>query len=140
MDLIVKKFANLNLKDHQIYHLGDFKINLFQSGIYILIGKGSTTSVHTLINRNEKFCQTYSLKKLITRPTRLTYNTSSLIDHILTNSIEKIFQSGIIDSGISDHQVIFCIKKVKGVKFNKHKNVMNFFLTYIHCTLILLIP
>ena len=94
-----------------MYHLGDFKINLFQSGNYILIGKGSTTSVHTFINRHEKFCHTYSLKKLITCPTRLTYNTSSLIDHILTNSTEKIFQSGIIDSGLSDHQVIFCIKK-----------------------------
>ena len=29
-------------------------------------------------------------------------NTSTLIDHIFTNSAEKIFQSGIIDTGISD--------------------------------------
>ena len=44
------------------------------------------------------------------------------IDHI-TNSSEKIFQSGIIDCGMSDHQLIFCTRKVKRAKFNKHNNV-----------------
>ena len=50
-------------------------------------------------------------------------NGSSLIDHILTNSTEKIFQSSIIDCGISNHQLIFCKRKVKQAKFNKHNNV-----------------
>ena len=34
---------------------------------------------------------------------KLTCNTYSLIDHILTSSSEKIFQSGIINYGMSDH-------------------------------------
>ena len=33
--------------------------------------------------------------------------TFTLIHDILTNSTEKTFQSGIIDCGISDHQLIF---------------------------------
>ena len=57
-------------------------------------------------------------------PTRVTCNTSTLIEHILKNSSEKTFQSGIIDPGISDHQLIFCIRKVKRVKFHKHNNVL----------------
>ena len=39
MDLMVEKFSNLNLKDNEIYLLGDFNINPFQSGNYILNGK-----------------------------------------------------------------------------------------------------
>ena len=116
MDLMVEKFSNLNLKDNEIYLLGDFNINLFQNGKCILNGKGSTTfqgSVHTMINRYREFCQIHSLKQLITCPTGVACNTSTLIDHILTNSTKMIFQSGVIDSGISDHQLNFCTRKVK---------------------------
>ena len=41
---MVEKFSNLNLKDIEIYFLGDFNIILFQNGKYILNGKRSTTS------------------------------------------------------------------------------------------------
>ena len=49
MDLMVDKCSNLNLKDNGIYLLGDFNINLFQNGKYILNGKRSTTSQHQSI-------------------------------------------------------------------------------------------
>ena len=117
MELIVKSFSLLNLKDNEIYLLGDFNINLLQNENYIYQG-----TVHTSTNKYQEFCQIFSLKQLITCPTRVTCNTS-LIDHILTNSSEKIFQSGIIDCGMSDHQLIFCTRKVKWAKFNKHNNV-----------------
>ena len=71
-DLMVKIFSNLNLKDNEIYLLGDFN-NLFQNSKYILNGKRSTTSqgsVHTMINRYREFCQIHSLQQLITCPTR----------------------------------------------------------------------
>ena len=113
MDIMVRKVSNLNLNGNEMYHLGDFNINLFQNGKYILNRKISTASqrsVHTIINRYEEFCQIHSLKQLVTCPTCVTCNTSTRIDHILTNSTEKIFQSGIIDSGISDHRLIFCTR------------------------------
>ena len=123
---MVERFSNLNLKDNEIYLLSDFNINLFQNVKYMLNGKRNTTSqesVHTMINRYKEICQIHSLNQLISCPTSVTCNTSTLIDHILTSSTEKIFQSGIIDSGISDHQLIFCIRKVKRVKFHNHNNV-----------------
>ena len=40
---------------------------------------------------------------LITKATRITYHTSTLIDHIYTNTPGKV-----IKSGISDHLPIFC--------------------------------
>ena len=79
--------------------------------------------VHTSINKYQEFCQIFSLKQLITCPTRVPWSTSSLIDHILTNSAEKIFQSVITDCGMSDHQLIFHTRKVKRTKSNKHNNV-----------------
>ena len=106
---------------NEIYLLGDFNIVL-QNGNYILNRKGGAACqgwVHTLINKYQEFCQLFSLKQLITWPSHVTCNTSFLIDHIPTNSAEKIFQSGIIYCGMSDHQLIFCTKKVKQAKFNK---------------------
>ena len=126
MELIVKSFSLLNLKVNEIYLLGDFNINLLQNWNYILNRKGLPTCqgpVHTLINKYQEFRQIFFLKKLITCPTRVACNTSSLIDHILKNSAEKIFQCVIIDCGMSDHQLICCKRKVKRTKFNKHNNV-----------------
>ena len=74
MELIVKSFSLLNLKDDEIHLLGDFNINLLQSGNYILNRKGLATyevPVHTLINKYQEFCQMFSLKQLITCPTRV---------------------------------------------------------------------
>ena len=126
MELIVKSASVLNLNNNELYLLGDFEINLLQNGNYILNKKelpACQGSVHTLINKYQELCQIFSLKKLIICPTRVTYNTSSLIDHILTNSVEKIFRSGIFGCGMLDHQLIFCTKKLKRTKFDKHNNV-----------------
>ena len=75
------------------------------------------------MNKYQEFCQIFSLKQLITCPTCEKCSTSSLIDHILTDSTEKIFQSSIIYCGMSDQQLIFCTRKVKRTKFNNHNNV-----------------
>ena len=40
------------------------------------------------------------------------------MDHILTNSTEKVSQSGVLDIGLSDHQIIFCTRKTKKHKTN----------------------
>ena len=92
MELISKSFSLLNLEDNEIYLLGDFNINLLQKGKYILNRKGMAACkgpVHALINKYQKFFQMFSLKQLITCLTRVTSNTSSLIDHIFTNSANK---------------------------------------------------
>ena len=126
IELFVKSFSLLNLKDNSFYLLGDFNINLLQNGNYILNRKGMAACqapVHILICKYQEFCQIFSLKQLITCLTRVTCNDSSLIDHILTNFTKKIFQFGIIDCGMLEHQLSFCIRKVKRVKFNKHNNV-----------------
>ena len=76
-----------------------------------------------LINKYKDFCQTFSLTEIIKEPTRITCSTSSLLDHILTNSLEKISQKGTIDVGLSDHQLIYCTRKVLRTKFNMHNQI-----------------
>ena len=48
--------------------------------------------------------------------------TSSLIDHIVTNTPEKISDSGVIHTGISDHSLIFAIRKMSIIK--KQENII----------------
>ena len=56
-------------------------------------------------------------------PTRVTCETSTLIDHILINSDEKISQYGVIDIGISDHQMIYCTRKLVRNKTGESKYI-----------------
>ena len=70
-----------------------------------------------------EFCKTFGLKQLIKSPTRVTPNTSTLINHVLTNANQKITQCGLIDIGLSDHQMIFCTKKIKKEKVGGHKQI-----------------
>ena len=62
-------------------------------------------------------------KQLITSPTRITDNSSSLLDHVLTNSPDRISQTGVVDTGLSDHQLIYCTRKVNRTKLNTHKYI-----------------
>ena len=76
-----------------------------------------------LTRSNLEFCFTHSLEQIITRPTRVTDQAATLIDHILTNSPDIITQSGIIDLGLSDHDLIYCTRKAPLPKSLKHKEI-----------------
>ena len=58
----------------------------------------------------------YQLSQLIDEATRITMTTSSLIDHIVTNTPEKISDSGVIHTGISDHSLVFTIRNISVVR------------------------
>ena len=45
----------------------------------------------------------------MTKQTRLTYHTATLIDHICTNSFNQQVISGIATIDISNHLPIFCV-------------------------------
>ena len=57
------------------------------------------------------------------RPTHITSTTSSLLDHALTNAGWKISQKGVIDVGLSDHQLIYCPRKILRNKANMHNQI-----------------
>ena len=76
-----------------------------------------------LVNKYKEFCQTFSLTEIIKEPTRITCSTSTLLDHILTNSSEKVSQKDMIDEAISDHQLIYCTRKIKRIKHHMHNQI-----------------
>ena len=45
---------------------------------------------------------------MITKPTRVTETTSTILDHILTNDVHYCILRGIIQYDLSDHYPVFC--------------------------------
>ena len=74
---------------------------------------------------SREFCQLHSRNQMIKVAIRIKEKTSTLFDHISTNSKENISQSDIIDIGLSDQQMIYCsrdefvTRKVLKEKTNK---------------------
>ena len=97
--------------------LGDLNINLCQTGSILeeenknIIKSENRVSPET--NKYLEFCKNFGLKQLIKSTTRVTPKTTTLIDHILTNTNEKITQCGLINIGLSGHVMIFCTRKKK---------------------------
>ena len=90
-----------NFDSQEVYILGDLNINLNYTGRCVPNG----------VKKYREFCALHGLTQLVKLPTRITKNTSTILDHILTNSTYKISQVGTMDIGLSDHQLIYCTRK-----------------------------
>jgi hypothetical protein len=79
--------------------MGDFNIDLLK------------TESCDFSNRFSEQLFTSSFLPLITRPTRITEHTATLIANIFTNDLEQIESSknGLVFSDISDHLPVFHI-------------------------------
>ena len=96
--------------DCEVVVLGDFNINSL------------APKTSGLLKKYLDLLGLFSLKNLITEPTRITSTSSSSIDHIICNS-NKICQSGVINIGLSDHLLIYCTRKVVRGQMKQHNNV-----------------
>ena len=63
----------------------------------------------------------YNFLPIITKPTRLTDYTKTLIDHIDTNAYSDQISSGILLYDISDHLPVSCIIKFYTKRINKRR-------------------
>ena len=79
------------------YFLGDLNIDILQYENH----KPTVTCLENLY--------TYSVFPLITKPTRITNESATLIDHVLTNNfdVNSKHMQGILCKSISDHYAIF---------------------------------
>ena len=95
-------------RDKQILLVGDFNSDLIQ---YECDTAGQAL-VDTTSNRG--FIQ------VISRPTRITDHSATLIDHIYTNKIENLVSASILTIDLSDHLATYAIISLDGdIKFNK---------------------
>ena len=88
-----------------------------------LLGDFNYCTLNNKVNKFSQMMTTNGYTQLINTPTRVTNNSSSLIDHIYTNNTDKISQSGVIESGISDHFITFCTRKTFKDTVGKHTRI-----------------
>ena len=124
----------INSVDNEIYILGDFNINLFLNDSYVLKKKKilySKSIPHDFKSYNE-FFTFFGSKQLIKVPTGTTTSSSTIIDHILASHLERVTQCGVIDISLSDHQLIYCTRKISRIKRGSHKQIQ--FRSFKHYT------
>ena len=93
--------------------LGDFNFCMLDSNNYN----------HSLKKNFRDLMNSYNNIQLIDRPTRVTQNSATLLDHIYSNNKNKISQSGVIETGISDHFMTYCTRKITRDQIGKHNPV-----------------
>ena len=114
----------LNTSYREIYFLGDFNISLFENGKYVF--QKSSSNIKNLDSFTKKYhecCTLFHLKQLIKCLTRVTCNSSSILDHVLASFLDRVSQSGVIDIHISDHQSIHCTRKTARIKSYYYKQI-----------------
>ena len=80
-------------------------------------------SVPSNVKSYHEFCRFFGLKQLIIVPTRVTTGSSTIIGHVLASFPERVTQSGVVDIGLSDHQLIYCTRGISRIKRGSHKQI-----------------
>ena len=104
-----------------LYIFGDLNCNMLQLNL-------STTK------KLQEIMKLYQLTQLIDSPTRITNSNQSLLDVSITSTPEEIISSGVVHLGISDHSLIYAIRKLntkvntkaQGHNFLEFRNFKNF--------------
>ena len=110
---IEKLIQQVDNENKEFYLLGDLNCNLLDS---------SLSNVKTL----QEIMQLCQLTQVINEPTRVTKSTKSILDVCITSSPEKIIQSGVVHLGISDHSLIYAIRKLNSVIKGDRQNLVEF--------------
>ena len=94
----------------------DFNINLLFRDTHVLNKPNEAEKIDKdllpEIKKYKEFCSIYGLSQLTDCPSRITCNTSTLIDQILPNTQENISQSGVIDTVLSNHPFIYYTRRI----------------------------
>jgi len=89
--------SKLTAEKKNFYICGDFNIDILKMDSH----KPSADYINSLFSMG--------CLQLITLPTRCVNNSSTLIDHILTNDILPSYTCGVFLNRISDHFPVFCL-------------------------------
>ena len=99
----IKAIENEN---KEIYILGDLNCDLIKQNL----------DQHT--KKLKSLFEIYQLTQLVNEATRITSNSSTLIDHFITNEPKKISKCGVVHTGINDHSLIYVFRKINCMREN----------------------
>ena len=111
-----KLLNSTDAEDKETIYLGDTNCNMLD------FTNNDTKNLMRLLTK-------FHLVQLIKSPTRTTATTKTVIDHIITNRPASVSKSGVLSCGISDHDAVFMIKRMRLPKLKappKHLNVRNY--------------
>ena len=93
---------NIDNENKETIITGDFNLDLLPKE-----NKGSSTRWFL------ELLTTYQLQQIIDKPSRVTESTKTLLDLIICKTSDsKTIASGVIDLGISDHNLVYISRKV----------------------------
>ena len=116
-------FSNIILRKKPIFIMGDMNDDLFIRGSNL-----------------NKLIKDLNLKQLIDSPTRITKNTSTLLDVFITNRTDMIIKADAEPSNVADHELI---SAVINIRKPKHEPIMRTFRSHrnysqnLFCSLLL---
>ena len=65
-------------------------------------------------------CIYFCIKAVNKSPNKDPTSSYTIIDHILESYQERVTQCGVIDISLSDHQLIYCTRKIFKIKSSLH--------------------
>ncbi len=84
---------------------------------YVLIGDLNCDLLKNRMDNHTKHfvytCETHQLTQIIDKPTRITPNSRSLIDMIMTTNFEKIVEHNLKSVGSADNYLIYHVTSYK---------------------------
>ena len=73
-----------------------------------------------------QFCTIFDLTQIIKCAAHITCSSTSLIDHILSIPPETTSHEGVINVGLSDHQLFYCTTKNIRIKIGGKRKKIKF--------------
>ena len=80
----------------------------------ILLGDFNLSKNCTLVSALKYMCSLFSFTQIIHNHTRVSLDSSTIIDLMLVSNYDKNSQSGVVDCCLSDHLMIFYTKGTLG--------------------------
>jgi hypothetical protein len=99
-----KMIGSFDAENLEYFLLGDLNVDLLPT-------TGSLNS-----NKLTDILDIYGIEQLINESTRITATTSTLTDLCLTNTPSNVAKSGVIHLSISDHSLVYMIRKAHYVR------------------------
>ena len=101
-DYMYDVFKKMCMKNKPIFIFGDINDDMFIQN-----------------NKLSKLIKGLNLMQIIDKPTRITSNSSTLIDVIITNRVDLVLYSDVIPSPIADHELLSLSINIKKPKREK---------------------
>ena len=86
-------------------------------------GDSLNSNLPTRLMRILELYDLFSFHQLIKRGTRETLESSTLIDHIATTNKSNIVTSGVHETSICDHYMVYCVRTFRGASKRQHKSI-----------------